>query len=170
MSETTYGTKFQRMYKKVVIEDCKKRWKRLKDVYWKKKKESKQSTGSSTRSINKWEHIDALGFLKTIERFRKTSNNVNVDIDENIFPESPDESEDLNDQELQEIQKEDIQELQEDTLEMLENISEEAHFTTKLNLKRSTETLKTNFEIKKRKTTAEKILVLYQKEEKIVLN
>lgn len=54
-----------------LVEECKTRWKSLKDVYWKQQKEIKQGTGSAVRETKKWEHMDSLAFLENIDRCRK---------------------------------------------------------------------------------------------------
>ncbi|XP_064213502.1 uncharacterized protein LOC107398389 [Tribolium castaneum] len=53
------------------VEECKKRWKNLKDVYWKKKKEGKHRTGEAAKRTTKWEHMDALAFLDKVTTYRQ---------------------------------------------------------------------------------------------------
>ncbi|KAI4455630.1 madf domain transcription factor [Holotrichia oblita] len=60
--------------------ECKTRWKSLKDVYFKKKKENKQGTGSQAIHVSKWEHMDALSFLENVQTSRKHITNCSIEI------------------------------------------------------------------------------------------
>eukprot|EP00102_Acyrthosiphon_pisum_P006861 XP_003240720.1 PREDICTED: transcription factor Adf-1-like [Acyrthosiphon pisum] len=56
-------------------EDCKKRWRNIRDTYMRNKK--KLGTGSSALSKKKWALADNLTFLNNVEYERNTTTNVN---------------------------------------------------------------------------------------------
>lgn len=132
-----------------LVAECKTRWKSLKDVYLKKKKEAKQGTGSAARNIKKWDHSDALSFLDNVERCRKTVTNVvedsgtpDIERSENV----QEEIEELNLNENDELQKE----VEIDTASNASSIQ-----TEQMTEITNPDTRKY---IKKRKTSTEKIL------------
>ncbi|KAI4456738.1 alcohol dehydrogenase transcription factor myb/sant-like [Holotrichia oblita] len=77
MSGTMLGMMLQEWLEDV---NCKTRWKSLKDVYFKKKKENKQGTGSQAIHVSKWEHMDALSFLENVQTSRKHITNCSIEI------------------------------------------------------------------------------------------
>nr|XP_015837750.1 PREDICTED: uncharacterized protein LOC107398389 [Tribolium castaneum] len=89
------------------VEECKKRWKNLKDVYWKKKKEGKHRTGEAAKRTTKWEHMDALAFLDKVTTYRQTVTNVTT----------TNEEDNKSSQAADEVVDEDVVENRDETLE-----------------------------------------------------
>lgn len=52
-----------------VVDDCKKRWKNMRDTYMRQKK--KLPTGSAASDKKKWPLMEHLSFLDTVEYERK---------------------------------------------------------------------------------------------------
>lgn len=66
------------MYFFISVNECKTRWKSLRDTYNRKKKNLKQGTGSSAGPSSRWEHYESMAFLDTVENERWTITNVSV--------------------------------------------------------------------------------------------
>lgn len=62
------------------VEECKKRWKSIKDTYFRNKKKLKLGTGSSSsEKPAKWNLFEQLSFLAKIKHERKTKNTLTID-------------------------------------------------------------------------------------------
>lgn len=57
-------------------EDCKKRWKSLRDSYFRCKNKMKKGTGSAATKIPKWHLYDRLTFLSVVHRERDSMSNI----------------------------------------------------------------------------------------------
>nr|XP_022909678.1 transcription factor Adf-1-like [Onthophagus taurus] len=128
------------------VEECKTRWKSLKDVYFKKERQGKQGTGSEARRINNnWEHMESLAFLEVAGKRRSTITNVS-------------ETEDINSDHIDSINVRSIRNASETTMTV--NVSE-SQVDESVNVNDSTNETKLEDDIspvKKRRTMNEKVL------------
>ncbi|XP_047113348.1 transcription factor Adf-1-like [Schistocerca piceifrons] len=92
-------------------EDCKKKWKFLRDGYQRFKKKSKLGTGSAASKNSKTKRQEQLSFLDSVAQYRSGGTNITLTSSQTVIQESQEDSGDRTRQlDLSASQKEDTAE------------------------------------------------------------
>ncbi|KAF0718473.1 Uncharacterized protein FWK35_00024861, partial [Aphis craccivora] len=73
----------------ISVDDCKKRWKNIKDTFNRNKR--KLGTGSASSSKKKWILADRVSFLNSVDNERSSTSNIDTPQDEDVSVGTDDE-------------------------------------------------------------------------------
>ncbi|XP_022161884.1 uncharacterized protein LOC111027775 [Myzus persicae] len=71
------------------VDDCKRRWKNIKDTYNRNKR--KLGTGSAASSKKKWILADRVSFLNSVDNERNSTSNIDTPLDDDVSVDTDDE-------------------------------------------------------------------------------